>query len=70
MRDLDKGHVPDYPAVKVTQAKYNQVTRQEQHHSQEFVWLVCGEVHKVYVSYDINGMAIGYVDAGRCFIFD
>lgn len=66
MRDNQKGYVPDYPKRLVTAEEFRRITAKEQHSSQEFVSLPSGYTT---VSYDCNGMAIGYSNKGEHFIY-
>ena len=68
MRDIEKASFPDYPNRQVSRSEYLKVTH-DQYYTQAFVWLNGGP-HNATVSYDINGMAIGFEDNGICFIFD
>lgn len=61
-RDIDRYYVPDYPKHEVTEMEYLAAVRAEQRRSQDFWWHADGVEHDALVAYDVNGMAIGYVD--------
>lgn len=69
MTDKDKGHVPDWPKHQVNAKEFRDTVYPQRHSTQNFGWLNKGE-HFATVSYDCNGMAIGYVDNDQYFIYD
>ena len=70
IRDKDKFHVPDWPKHEATYPKYRRACVAEQHSHQSFVWIAKDVDHFATVAYDLNGMAIGYTDLGKYYLFD
>lgn len=70
MIDKHKGHVLHWPKREVNSLEFRNFVYPQRYSTQNFVWLAKGVEHVATVSYDCNGMAIGYIYNDQCFIFD